>query len=109
MGTRLERECIPPYNSGMFEAWTECKDIMGAFVGHDHDNDYVAYLDGIALAYGRFSGGNNTYHNLCRGARVVELHEGERMFYTWIRLENGREWQKMKYPDYFTDQLNNQK
>lgn len=109
MGTRLERECIPPYNSGMFEAWTECKDILGAFVGHDHDNDYVAYLDGIALAYGRFSGGNNTYHNLCRGARVVELHEGERMFYTWIRLENGREWQKMKYPDYFTDQLNNQK
>ena len=102
VGWRIERECCPPVNSGLFTAFMECKDVKGVFVGHDHDNDYVAYMQGIALGYGRFSGGNNTYHTLCRGARVFELTEGSEAFDTWTRLETGRFLNRITVPHSFT-------
>ncbi len=102
IGWRIERECCPPVNSGLFTAFMECKDVKGVFVGHDHDNDYVAYMQGIALGYGRFSGGNNTYHTLCRGARVFELTEGEESFETWTRFETGRFLNRVTVPYTFT-------
>lgn len=102
IGWRIERECCPPVNSGLFTAFMECKDVKGVFVGHDHDNDYVAYMQGIALGYGRFSGGLNTYHTLCRGARVFELTEGEQSFETWTRLETGRFLNRINIPNTFT-------
>lgn len=89
-GTRSEKECSPQLNSGFFLAMLESQGMMGAFVGHDHNNDYVAMLHGIALGYGRFSGSSNTYQDLRNGARVFELDEknpGE--FRTWIRLSDG--------------------
>lgn len=73
VGLRLEDECSPKINSGMFAAMLGCGDVMGMFVGHDHVNDYVAYLHGIALAYGRFTGGKTTYGELPNGGRVIEL------------------------------------
>jgi len=102
VGWRIEREGCPPVNSGLFSAFMECKDVKGVFVGHDHDNDYVAYMHGIALGYGRFSGGLNTYHTLCRGARVFELTEGEESFETWTRLETGRFLNRISVPYSFT-------
>jgi hypothetical protein len=102
VGWRIERECCPPVNSGLFTAFMECKDVKGIFVGHDHDNDYVAYMQGIALGYGRFSGGNNTYHTLCRGARIFELTEGSAAFDTWTRLETGRFLNRVTVPHSFT-------
>ena len=101
VGWRIEKESLPPVNSGLFSAFLECKDVKGVFVGHDHDNDYVTYLQGIALGYGRFSGGNNTYHTLCRGARVIELTEGEQTFETWTRLETGRFLNRITVPNSF--------
>jgi Predicted phosphohydrolases len=89
IGLRLEKECSPEVNSGMFSAMLECGDVMATFVGHDHSNDYVAYLYGIALAYGRFSGGKTTYSDLQNGARIIELIENERSFKTWIRTLKG--------------------
>ncbi len=100
-GWRIERECCPPVNSGLFTAFLECKDVKGVFVGHDHDNDYVTFLQGIALGYGRFSGGLNTYHTLCRGARVIELTEGEQTFETWTRMETGRFLNRITVPASF--------
>jgi len=100
-GWRIESECCPPVNSGLFSAFMECKDVKGVFVGHDHDNDYVTYLQGIALGYGRFSGGLNTYHTLCRGARVIELTEGKQSFETWVRLETGRFLNRITIPNSF--------
>lgn len=85
IGLRLEKECSPEINSGMFSAMLESGDIMATFVGHDHSNDYIAYLHGIALTYGRFSGGKTTYSDLPNGARIIELTENERSFKTWIR------------------------
>lgn len=36
-GSRNERECAPVLNSGMFAAMIESGDVLGTFVGHDHD------------------------------------------------------------------------
>lgn len=40
-GTRMEEACSPRINTGMFAAMKEAGDVMGVFVGHDHDNDYA--------------------------------------------------------------------
>lgn len=90
-GVRKEPACNPVLNSGMFTAMKECGDVMGTFVGHDHDNDYAALWKGILLAYGRFTGGNTEYNHLKNGARVIELTENSRTFRTWIRTADGTE------------------
>lgn len=74
---------FPKINSGMFNAMIEQGDVMGVFVGHDHDNDYIGQEYGIALAYGRVSG-HDAYGDLERGARIIELYEDKRQFDTWI-------------------------
>ena len=80
---------FPKINSGMFSAMIEKGDVMGVFVGHDHDNDYIGQEYGIALAYGRVSG-HDAYGDLERGARIIELYEGKRQFDTWISTPSGK-------------------
>lgn len=70
-------------NSGFLLSAVEMGDVMGMFVGHDHENDYIGQHFDIALAYGRVSG-FNAYGGLPRGARIIDLYEGERRFDTWI-------------------------
>lgn len=77
-------------NSGMFASFVDMKDVMGAFVGHDHDNDYIGINKGIALGYGRVTGAD-AYGSLTRGARIIELYEGQWKFDTWISTPAGRE------------------
>lgn len=101
VGARLEAECSPKINSGMFTAMVESRDVMGIFVGHDHDNDYLASLYGIALGYGRFSGGKTTYIHIQNGSRIINLKEGERGFTTFIRLLDGQEVGQASYPGNF--------
>lgn len=99
IGTRMEAACSPKLNSGMFTAMKEGGDVMGIFVGHDHDNDYSVMWHNILLAYGRFSGGNTEYNHLPNGARIIVLKEGERSFDTYIRLRSGEVVNRSKYPD----------
>ncbi|WP_276354521.1 metallophosphoesterase family protein [Cohnella caldifontis] len=87
-GVNGESVCCPGINSGLFGAMVQMGDVMGTFVGHDHDNDYCGTLHGIRLCYGRVTG-YNTYGKLPRGARVIELREGRRAFETWIVQEDG--------------------
>ena len=95
----------PDMNSGFLLSCLEMGDVMGMFVGHDHDNDYIGLEHGIALAYGRVSGAN-AYGDLPRGARIIELTEGERTFDTWISTPSGTEL-KYLYPIGITeDDLN---
>ena len=82
-GIMKEKVCSPDLNSGMYTSMLECKDVMGMFVGHDHDNNYIGCLRGICLAYGNVTG-RECYGKIGRGARVIELYEGERKFDTWI-------------------------
>ena len=69
----------------MFAAMKEAGDVMGVFVGHDHDNDYAVMWKNILLAYGRYTGGNTVYNHLPNGARIIVLDEGARTFTSWIR------------------------
>lgn len=99
IGSKDEDECNGKINTGMFAAMRIAGDVMGTFVGHDHDNDYIGKWYDIALAYGRYSGGNTVYNNLGKnGCRVIELTEGKREFTTYIRLLGGEIIQKVEYP-----------
>jgi hypothetical protein len=83
VGEQKEVVCCPVLNSGSFTTMYECKDVMGIFVGHDHDNNYIGCLQGICLAYG-YKTGRQSYGAIGRGVRVIELQEGERRFTTWL-------------------------
>lgn len=99
-GTRMERECPPEYNSGLFLAMKEAGNVMGMFVGHDHDNDYTTVWHDILLGYGRYSGGNNVYNHLKpNGARVIIMKEDQRAFDTYLHLRGGEILQRTTYPD----------
>lgn len=97
-GSRREAECAPELNTGMFYAMHRRGDVMATFTGHDHDNDYVAPYLGIWLCYGRFTGGKTTYTHIKNGARIIELHEGQRSFTTWVRLFGGEVADRIDYP-----------
>ncbi|MBS4218597.1 metallophosphoesterase family protein [Bacillus sp. FJAT-49711] len=88
-GIKNEAICSPNINSGLFAAMLEAGDVMGTFVGHDHDNDFCGELFGLSLCYGRV-GGYNVYGDLERGARVIQLYEGKREFDSWILLGGGK-------------------
>jgi hypothetical protein len=87
-GTKEENVECPKINTGLFGAMIHMGDVMGTFVGHDHDNDYSGIVHGIRLCYGRVTG-YNCYGKLQRGARVIRLYEGKREFDTWIVQEDG--------------------
>lgn len=101
VGTRKEKACAPQLNSGMFASMKEMGDILGVFVGHDHDDDYAVFWKGILLAYGRYTGGDTVYNNLSNGARVIEMTEGSTNFRTWIRLKDGEVINTVNYPSDF--------
>ncbi|MCP3895785.1 MAG: metallophosphoesterase family protein [Bacteroides sp.] len=101
-GDRNEKECAPNVNSGLFVNLLQGGDVMGAFAGHDHVNDYIATLYGVALAYGRASGGSNTYGDKTPGSRIIVLKEGKREFDTWIREKGNTErLYNCAYPESF--------
>ena len=104
IGTKSEKECNGKLNSGMFTAMVLGGDVMGTFCGHDHDNDYIGVYKNIALAYGRYSGGNTVYNNLGKnGCRVINLKEGDRGFNTYIRLLGGEKLYPVSFPSDFSE------
>ena len=69
--------------SNLYTAMQECKDVMGVFVGHEHNNNYIGCLNDICLGFGQITG-RQVYGELGAGARVIELYEGQRRFDSWI-------------------------
>ncbi|MCQ2470448.1 MAG: metallophosphoesterase family protein [Clostridia bacterium] len=62
-------------NSGVFKAWKETGDVLGAFFGHDHMNDFAGYVDGILLAQNKLAG-FRPYTDGCRsGVRLITMDE----------------------------------
>jgi len=96
LGTKNEGVASSEINSGLFASLVEKKDVMGVFVGHDHDNNYIGIDHDIALAFGQTTGAD-AYGDLERGSRIIELHEGEFSFDTWIRTKSGIQL-KYNYP-----------
>ena len=70
-----EAPCPPDIPSGEFAAMQETGDIVAAFFGHDHKNDFVGTYQGIDLVATASTGfyiyGEREYH----GARLIVLHE----------------------------------
>lgn len=99
IGRAAEEECPGALDTGMFAAMVETGSVMGTFVGHDHDIDYLVADKGICLGYGRFSGDDTTYNNLRPGVRLLQLAEGERGFETWIREDDGRMVDHARFAD----------
>ena len=89
-GLRGENIAAGAINTGMFAAMKECGSTVGVFAGHDHDNDFVANYQGIALCYGRFSGCDAVYNNIPPGAKFICIKPGQRSFETWSRDDKGR-------------------
>lgn len=81
-GSLGEKPCPPDVNNGQFASWKETGDVVAAFFGHDHTNDFVSNNDGIDLGYtpgvGFFSYGNGYEH----GVRIIELRESAPGDYT---------------------------
>lgn len=90
LGSIEELVCSPSINSGLFSSFVEMGDVLGVFVGHDHNNDFVGTAANICLGYGRKTGYASAYHEILeRGARVIELYENEKKFDTHIRTLSG--------------------
>lgn len=90
LGTKGENNASPTINTGLVASMIDMKDVMGVFVGHDHNNDYIGIEYDIALAFGRVTG-TDAYGELERGARIIELHEDKFKFDTWICTPKGKE------------------
>ncbi len=89
-GSKNEAVCCPAVNSGMFYAMLETQAALCAFCGHDHDNDYIGRVHGMGLAYGRFSGGTNTYQHWENGVRLIDLAPDGRSLRTRTHLKSGK-------------------
>lgn len=59
-------------DTGFFDSAVHHGLTKGIFVGHDHDNDFSFMLQGVLLAYGRYSGYNG-YGFLEIGGRVIKI------------------------------------
>jgi hypothetical protein len=97
-GIRMEEECAPKINTGMFAAMALEGNVLGTFVGHDHNNNYVAQLNNIALCYGYYSGGNSYGDLPLNGARIILLEENKSTFSTWLRRRDGKVLYKVELP-----------
>lgn len=72
-----EGPCTPCINNGQFASWKKTGDIVGAFFGHDHMNDFEGYVDGIYMAQNKLAG-LFAYTDGCRcGVRLVTLNEND--------------------------------
>lgn len=70
-----EGPCSPDYNGGQFASWRKTGDVIAAFFGHDHLNDFSGYVDGIFLAQHKTSG-FRAYTDGCRSCvRLVTVDE----------------------------------
>ncbi|KAK3838377.1 MAG: Metallo-dependent phosphatase-like protein [Linnemannia elongata] len=89
VGDKVEGVSSPSYNSGMFDAIFESKDVRATTVGHDHLNDYCLDHRGIELCFGGGLGyGSYGRGSIYRRSRVFEiLKNGDRVD-TWKRLDD---------------------
>ena len=70
-----EGPCPPSFNNGQFDSWKKTGDILGAFFGHDHMNDFEGFVDGIYLAQNKLAGFKPYTDGGRSGVRLVSLDE----------------------------------
>ncbi|NLA76787.1 MAG: hypothetical protein GX851_02965 [Clostridiales bacterium] len=72
-----EFPCCCDYNNGQFARWKENGDVIAAFFGHDHLNDQLGTLDGIALGQCRLAGFRPYGDGMRQAVRMIYLDENE--------------------------------
>ncbi len=70
-----ESPAVPEENTGEFDALKEFGNILGIFVGHDHNNSFVVSKDGIDMGYCQGCGFNTYGPSDSRGVRIFVLDE----------------------------------
>ncbi len=70
-----ESPAAPYKNSGEIDAFLEKKEVLGVYVGHDHNNSFVANYKGIDLGYTQGSGFNVYGPGYKRGCRIFDIEE----------------------------------
>ncbi len=70
-----ETPAAPFRNTGEIDAFLEKKEVEGLFVGHDHNNSFVADYKGIKLGYTQGCGFNVYGPGYDRGVRIFDLNE----------------------------------
>ncbi|KAF9975543.1 hypothetical protein BGZ73_000803 [Actinomortierella ambigua] len=89
VGEKREGVSTPSYNSGMFDAIAQSKDVRATTAGHDHLNDYCLSRKGIQLCYGGGTGyGSYGSSSVPRRSRVFEILKHGARVDTWKRLDN---------------------
>lgn len=72
-----EDPCVPQYNDGQFESWKKTGDVVAAFFGHDHLNDFTCIIDGIMMGQCK-TAGFRCYTDGCQSSvRVVDIYEND--------------------------------
>lgn len=92
-----EGPCTPDYNNGQFESWKKQGDIVAAFFGHDHMNDFIGKVDGILLGQCKCSGFHIYGDGLRQGVRMITLNEND---------PRNIETKMHRYRDYFGNKAN---
>lgn len=89
-----EVPCSPEYNNGEFQVWKDTGDIVAAFFGHDHMNDFIGMTDGIILGQCKTSGFTVYGDGLMQGVRVLDINE---------KSPENIKTEMVYYRDYFGD------
>lgn len=81
-----EAPCSPDFNNSQFASWKKMGDVVAAFFGHDHMNDFVGTVDGIVLGQVKTSSFRAYGDGLREGVRMVELLDGYNGVYNTYML-----------------------
>ncbi len=92
-----EGPCTPDKNNGQFKSWVKQGDVIGAFFGHDHMNDFVGPVQGIILGQTKCSGFHIYGDGLMQGVRMITLKENDPWHF---------ETEMVRYRDFFGTECN---
>ncbi|MCR5149997.1 MAG: metallophosphoesterase [Clostridiales bacterium] len=70
-----EGPCSPDINNGQFASWKKVGNVVAAFFGHDHLNDFSGWYDGVFMAQHK-TAGFRAYTDGCQSCvRLVTIYE----------------------------------
>ncbi|MBR3768492.1 MAG: metallophosphoesterase [Clostridia bacterium] len=73
VGYMGEAPCTSGYNSGQFKSWKKTGNVIAAFFGHDHMNDFIGDVDGITLGQCKTAGFRPYGDGLMQGVRIIDI------------------------------------
>lgn len=97
-----EAPCPSGHNSGEFDAFVECGDVLAVVSGHDHTNSFVVPYKGINITNTPTCGFRSYGDNDSRGIRIFEIDEAspdtyETRIVSYFDLFEGQTFPMFKY------------